>query len=82
MPTYLRGVVPAGFAVAVMENTTELFDLELSCEAVDDGRRHVREVLKEGAKKTRGAELDGEAPTAMIATMGVDEQVITLSRWK
>jgi hypothetical protein len=26
----LGGVVPAGFAVSVMEKTTELFDLELS----------------------------------------------------
>jgi hypothetical protein len=63
-----------------MENASEVFDLELSCEAVDDSRRHVREVFKEDARKTRGAELDGEAQTAMIATMGVDEPVITVAQ--
>src|SRR5206468_2807898 len=72
----LRGVVPTGFAVAVMEKATHLFDLELSCEAVDDAIRHVREVLKEGAKETGGAELDGKTLTAMIAAMGVDEPAI------
>jgi hypothetical protein len=78
MPPYLRGVVPAGFAVAVMENATELFDVELPCEAVDDANRHVREILKEGAKETGRAELDGEAQPAMIATMGVNEPLITV----
>jgi hypothetical protein len=78
MPTYLRGVVPKGLAVAVIERATELLDLELSCEAVDDASRHVREVLKKGALETGGAELDGETQTAMIAAMGVDEPTITV----
>jgi len=29
MPAYLRGAVPAGFAVAVMKKATKLLDLEL-----------------------------------------------------
>ena len=60
MPAYLCGVVPTGFTVAVMEKATELFDLELPGEAVDDARRDAREVLKEGTKETRSAELDGK----------------------
>jgi hypothetical protein len=51
MPAYLCGVVPTGFTVAVMEKATELFDLELPGEAVDDARRDAREVLKEGTEE-------------------------------
>ena len=61
MPAYLRGMVPTGLAVPVLEKATELFDLQLSREAVDDASRHVRQVLQKGAEKTRGAELDGKA---------------------
>src|ERR1700729_406557 len=78
MSAYLRGVVPAGFAVAVMEKATKLFDLELPCKAVDDAGRHVREVLQEGAQEPGGAELDGETQTAMFAAMGVDEAAIAV----
>jgi hypothetical protein len=39
----LGGVVPAGFAVPVMEKATELFNVELSGEAVDHAIRYVRE---------------------------------------
>ena len=78
MPAYLRGVVPTGFTVAVMEEATELFDVELPGEAVDDARRDAREILKEGAKKTGGAELDGKPQTAMVAAMRVDELAIRI----
>lgn len=61
-----------------MEKATELFDLELSCETVDDARRDAGEVLKESAKKTSGAELDGKAQTAMITAMRVDELAIRI----
>ena len=67
-------MVPTGFTVAVMEEATELFDLELPGEAIDDTRRDVGEVLKEGAKETGGAELDGKTQTAMVAAMRVDDR--------
>ncbi len=60
MAAYLRGVVPTGFTVAVMEEATELFDMELPGEAVDDTGRDAREIFKESAKKTGGAELNGK----------------------
>ena len=53
MSANLSGVVPAGFAVAVMKKATELFDLELQRETVDHISRYIRKVLKEGARKRR-----------------------------
>jgi hypothetical protein len=61
-----------------MEKATELFNLELPGKAVDDATRHVREVLKEGAKEPGGAELDGKTQTVMFAPMGVDGAAITV----
>jgi hypothetical protein len=78
MPAYFRGVVPTGFTVAVMKIAAELFDLELPGEAVDDTSRDAREILKEGAKETSGAELDGKAQTAMVAAMRVYELAIKI----
>ena len=77
-PAYLCGVVPTVFTVAVMEKATELFDLELPGEVVNDARRDAREVLKEGTKKTGGAELDGKPQTAMVTAMRVDELAIRI----
>src|SRR5437879_6148024 len=78
MPAYLCSVVPTALAVAVIQEGAELFDLELPREAVNDTVRHVREVLQKGPEEAGGAELDGEAQTAMIAAMGVDEPAITV----
>ena len=82
MAAYLRGVVPTGFTVAVMEEATELFDMELPGEAVDDAGRDAGEVLKEGAEKTSGAELDGKTQTAMVAAMRLTSWRSGSSRWK
>jgi hypothetical protein len=64
MPTNFGGMIPSGFAVAVMEKAAELLDLELSREAVDHTSRYIREVLQEGAQEARRAELDGDNPAS------------------
>ena len=78
----LGGVVPAGFAVSVMEEATELFDLELSREAIDHTSRYIREVLQEGAQEARCAELDGEAQPVVVAAMGADQSPIAVIQVK
>jgi len=61
-----------------MEKAAELFDLELPGKAVNHTSWDVGEVLKEGAKETGGAELDGKPQTAMVAAMNVDELAIKI----
>ena len=78
----LGGVVPAGFAVMVMEKATELFHLELSREAIDHTSRYIREVFQEGAQETRRAELDGEAQPVVAATMGVNQSPVAVIQVK
>src|ERR1051326_1161567 len=78
----LGGVVPAGFTVAVVEEATELFDLELPREAIDHTSRYIREVFQEGAQETRRAELDGEAQPVMVATMAANQSPVAVIQVK
>ena len=74
----LGGVVPAGFAVPVMEKATELFNVELSGEAVNHAIRYVREVFQKGAQEARRAKLDGEAQPIVISAMGANQSPIAV----
>ena len=82
MPTDLCGMVPTGFAVAVVEKAAELFDMELPGEAVDNTRRYFRKVLKKGAKETSGTELDGKTEAIVVAAVGVYELPVPIIQVK
>jgi hypothetical protein len=69
----LRRVVPTSLTVAVVKKATELIDLKLMSQAVDDANRHVRKVLQKGAQEASRAELNGKAETIVVATVGVDQ---------
>jgi hypothetical protein len=78
MLTNLAGMIPSGFAVAVMEKAAELFDLELPGQAVDHTSRHIREVFQEGAQKASRAELNGEPQPVVVASMRANQAPITV----
>jgi hypothetical protein len=78
MPPDLCGVVPTSLALAVVEKATELFDLDLPGEAVDNAIWHVGKVLKKSTQEARRAELDGEAQTVVVTAMGVDQPPVAI----
>jgi hypothetical protein len=78
MPPNLRGVVPTSLALAVVEKATELFDLDLPGEAVDNAVWYVGKVLKKSTQEARRAELDGEAQAVVVAAMGVDQPPVAI----
>ena len=80
MATYLGGVVPARLAFAVVEKATELLDVELPGEAVDDAVRHVRKIFQEGPQEAGGAKLDGKAQSVVATAVGVYEPSITVMK--
>jgi hypothetical protein len=79
MPPNLRGVVPTSLALAVVEKATELFDLDLPGEAVDNAVWYVGKVLKKSTQEARRAELDGEAQAVVVTAMGVDQPPVAIN---
>jgi hypothetical protein len=61
-----------------MEKATELFNVELSGEAVNHAIRYVREVFQKGAQEARRAKLDGEAQPIVISAMGANQSPIAV----
>ena len=86
----LGGVVPPGFAVMLIEEATELFDLELSPDlsqvpgSILDGGAFGGDgqVLQEGAQEARRAELDGEAQPVVAATMRANQSPVAVIQVK
>src|SRR5579884_1552194 len=78
VPADFRGMVPARFAVAVINETAQLLNSELSSQIVHCALRHICQVVEKSAEKSCRAELYSKTEAGVIAAMGVDHFPIAL----
>ena len=70
-------MIPSRFALPIDEKAAELVDVELPSEISDDTGRNFSEVIQEGPKKTRRAELRSKTQAAVVATVSIHNPLVS-----